>query len=650
MATEPYKSPLVDLLAWQIWSAKGVAVPVADAEVRSGLDPALRSGVLIEDECGLKFSDQSVMIEAAARHLVSSELIDLTGSSQRCFERLYVVWAEEIGKESVSGRALALLHNSGHIDAFFSGQLAIEAGSDVFNVLEVFDGAIPHFSDGLPKSIISFFSGHYEKVKNDLAGGMLFSKFDQWLSTHPQIAQEVRKLHMENRQESSAGIFRSALQGLVLNDFNIGIKIVVEAARSEDPLVSRPAIHALGLIDFSDPSRSSALAEAIEICRCVIERPSHPALATAVRTLGWLVVFDEKIASLLDQPILTGDPEALYAISSFLFQKAKTYHERVWFKSLLQSFGNVKPQHKGILRNIDMILMDWIQVDPRQRETIAFLDTWVSNQNKKDLQEGSIETVFPSTVAKLAQQPHLLRLTLTAWFLKDDSRFPLVAYKMISHLRVASSGSLYLDRSILDGLGANELRFLVRRLLGYLTGDGILIPLVFSLVYTRNAAQRTLGLVEQVLVNQIGYDYTFRTIEYLKIQQNLPDIGEDIRTLCGRIISKLEFQLDALRELPNLKELHPPSSKVRRFQKERHRQMNEAFEEARKDSIFSQLATHIQLKAGIRSFQLLGDRYTDPMELKTISHSAVLPSSAITDPAGEARERQLFRMAKREDP
>jgi hypothetical protein len=76
----------------------------------------------------------------------------------------------------------------------------------------------------------------------------------------------------------------------------------------------------------------------------------------------------------------------------------------------------------------------------------------------------------------------------------------------------------------------------------------------------------------------------------------------------------------------------------------------ETYEEVSKNSIWRQITTHIPLKAGRRTFQMIDNRYTDPMELKPISASVFLPTSVITDPVREAFDRIIFRRAKRTDP
>jgi len=78
--------------------------------------------------------------------------------------------------------------------------------------------------------------------------------------------------------------------------------------------------------------------------------------------------------------------------------------------------------------------------------------------------------------------------------------------------------------------------------------------------------------------------------------------------------------------------------------------MNEVVEQARKQSIWNQFATQVPLKAGRRTFQTIQGRYTNPTELKGMSHSIALPLSEISDPAGAERERRLYRRAKKDSP
>lgn len=103
----------IDKLAWQLWSTNAKSVLIQDAERRSEFDLFLRNGLLIEDTKELRFSGNTVMIEAAARYFVFANYANLSENPRNCFECLHNVWVKEIGKqESVSGHALAILHGT----------------------------------------------------------------------------------------------------------------------------------------------------------------------------------------------------------------------------------------------------------------------------------------------------------------------------------------------------------------------------------------------------------------------------------------------------------------------------------------------------------------------------------------------------------
>jgi len=584
------------------------------------------------------------MVLSATEHFLSADTENLLVSPQSCFERLHDVFTREIGKQHrVSGCVLAELHNAGRLDAFAWGRQAIQAGVNVFDVLHVMEGAIPLFNAARAPEMYEFFSGHYERVKNDLAGGILYVELPLWLARIPDVARALKQMHESSPQERSASLYGCALHGLILHRFNEGFALALEAARSPTPMVSGPALHMLGLVDYDNPPHSEALERVIELCAGIIRTRGHAQLETATRTLGRLLpVAETRIAPLLEEAAKTDVPEALYALSEALFRAQKALGDREWFWPLYLRLTAAKAEHKGVLDNIDMVLMGWIRRPERQDRALEFLNSWIAHQPLDVIRDATMEKLFDATLHHLREQPALLSRAITAWLIHEDMRYPTVAFQMISRLREPGAKSMALDPAIIDTLEANEIRFLVRRILGFIVGDDAQIALIFSLVRTRDSKTRTLGLVMVALRDHVGYDYPYQTMDFLKARQAAESDG-DIRALCGEVIAALETQLAALDALPRLKEFAPVSAKVHRFAKERGKQMNKAFDEASKDSIWRQLTSHVVLKAGRRTFQSIQGRYTEPTELKGISHSMALPRSEISDPAGAARERYLFK-------
>lgn len=353
---------------------------------------------------------------------------------------------------------------------------------------------------------------------------------------------------------------------------------------------------------------------------------------------------------LLEEAAQLGAPHALYPLSVLLWTEDKALRDKPWFLPLLMRLTAARAEHGGILRNIDFVLMGWVRDPKLLPRAMDFINAWIANQPADAFKQVGIADAFSSTIHRIAEIPGALNQMLTSWLLNDDQRYPFLASKLISRLRTEGLTSIALDSAMLDSLNEPGIRFLLRRMMGYLSGDEILIRLVFSLAHTRDAKTRTFGFIRSAYRQHVGYDYPHQTIEYLTVRSGDDRETEDVRRLADEIAKMLQGQLDAADALPILKEFMPSSEKSKRFAKERRRQMNEAFEEASKGSIWTQLATNIPLKAGRRTFQTIQGRYTDPMELKSMSHSVALPRSEIFDPAGSARERLLMRRAKRDEP
>lgn len=639
-------------LALRICTTERKPVPLADVGGRQTFADAIAAGSLVEDPDGLRFASEAALVEAAAEQMLQTERDRLLANPKACFERLDEIIGNEIGKDHmVCGRVLAALHNADDLDAFAWARQAIESGVGVFDVLHVLESAVPLFGDAKAESIFEFFCGHYEKTKNDLARGLIYAKLDPWLARNPTVADAIRCLHGGQPTERGGSLYACALNGLMSHDFSAGHAIAIAAAQSPEAFVSGPSLHALGLADYGGADRRAALDQTIELCARIVRDGSHANLETAVATLTRLIPYDEPaVVALLDEVGRTGAPVALYRISNLLWRQAKEHADKGWFRQMLMHLKAARPEHAGILQNIDYLLMGWARDPARLPIAIEFINAWIAAQPAEAIKQLNVADSFQSTIHRIAEIPAALHPLLTAWLIHDDRRYPLIASKLISRLRTEGLETLALDKAILDGLDEAGFRFLIRRMLGYLSGDEVLIQLVFSLSRTRDAGTRTFGFIRSVYKQHVGHDYPYQTIEYLKGRESDGTEDSEIRKLADEVATTLQDELDALEALPVLKEFMPPSEKTRRFAKERHWQMNEAMEEASNDSIWRKLTTNIPLKAGRRTFQRIEGRYTDVMELKSMSHSVALPRSEIFDPAGSARERLLMRRARRGSP
>ena len=642
--------PTLCRIAWASWSAEGGPVALEPTDDLTAVEGAVSGGVLIRDNAELKFTDANAMVAAAAEHVLAYERTTLTSAPKPCFERLAEIWSKEVNvDDSVSGQILAKLHNERCFDGFAWAREAVEAGVQIFRVLHVMKAAVPYFENSYAPTIFRFLAESYEKEKDDIFGGVLYPKLERWLPQHPEVARELMRLQEVRQEARGWGLYGVALHALVLHDFDSGFELALAGARSPERLLASSAVNVLVIIDYTESGRARAVERTISALSDIIADPKHPLLHTALSAAGRLLHLNEPVfAGLLEQAAGTHNMEALYALAGFVFVERKDYTDRPWFWPLFMHLAHAQAPHKGTLDNVDHVLYGWLKDAARVPKVIEFLNAWIENQSSQAPQEPGFVKVFDNTVHRLAEVPAALSVLITGWLLNPDARYPMVANSVVSKLRVARVANFALDAATLDRLSAEELVFLVRRILGYLFGHDIVLPLVFSLLNARDAKDRTYGLFVGVVRDRLGYDYPEETLAFLK-QKEQAASDPAAKELCSVLVREIEARHAAERALPVLKEFYPSPEKVRRFSKERHRQMAEAMERANQESVLRQLVTEIPLKAGRRTFSKFNSKYSDVSRLKGISHYIPIPRTEIADPMGSARERYLFRRAKKGD-
>ncbi len=589
-----------------------------------------------------------MLVRCAAEYLVAIEGDALSASAEGCFRRLQELWTKERSDERpLAGRILASLHNSGRLDAFAAARQAVHAGVNSHAAVQVLEQAIPFFDHASAENIFQFFTEDYG-TNRKIFGGMVFPKLQPWLASHAPVAAETRQLHEHRPSEAGGGIYACALHALVAADFTAGLRLIMEAAASADVAIAGPALHVVGLLDYSGPDRSQALDNAIETCIRIVRSPQHPLLGAAVGVLGTLIgVAEGRVVPLLLQACAGGNVEALNSIAVILLRQGRPSWDKPWFWPLALELTKLGVEHRQVLSTVDVALSAWIKDAQRQSGAVEFLDRWIANQTRDGLKAAGPETVFDSTIYNLVQQPVVFSELITRWLVHGDRRYPQALHSIFRKLQGAGATHFSFSVGVLDTLSKDELLFLLRRTLGYLSDEDTLFSLVFSMLHTRDAEARSFGLVADVFQNRLAKDYPQHALDFLAAKSSAAEENEAVRRFCGELADAIKGTLTELDALPALKEFQPTSDKVHRFSKERRRQMNDAFQEASKHSIWKQIVTEIPLKGGLRTFHRQGDHYGQPMELKPMSHSVAIPLSEIFDPLGAAYERLAFRSMKK---
>lgn len=652
--TTNYQNDVLDaleLMACDICAADRQPVQ-PEEEVRQLLIQPLHDGVLLDEEEGIKFSDEDYMVELATSRIIKNEKEALLNSPTACFNRLHEIEGTEIGCDNlVSSKVLAKLHNDNEIDAFKYAKDAVRGNVDVFNTIRILAGTIPQLSHGSAPNIYDYFCAIYNRVKNDLAGHLAYNKLPEWLCNKTDIANELKIIHESSPGEDSCSTYCCALQGLIMADFDNGFHDTLKSAKKDNLLIAEPAINTFGVIDYCNGDNYNYLKLVIDLCEDYVNTPNHPKAPIAARTLARLIKMDEdRISKILISASRRHEPEILYMISELVWMNQKELQSREWYWTLFMELANCKSDHIGILRNIDFVLMHITDTTEGQNRIKEFLNSWIANQDVKAFHRSGLSSYFNSTFHKLLKTLDYLYKLITLWLVSENINFGYFAKCTITDLRISEISNIYLHKEVLGSLDDRDIKYLTRHVLGFIYGDDAQISLIFSLAYIDDADKRTFGYINDCFSNVIGYDYPYQTMEFLTAIEDSPDHEDPVKRLASEIRSNIQDYIDKLHALPYLKEYEPDSLKIRQLANIRHKQMNHAFEQANENSIWKQIASTITLKAGRRSFQYIDGQMTGVTELKEISHRSTLPRSEIADPAGTAIERLLYRIVSKDEP
>jgi hypothetical protein len=306
----------------------------------------------------------------------------------------------------------------------------------------------------------------------------------------------------------------------------------------------------------------------------------------------------------------------------------------------------LSPISKGAIDNYDYLLTQLIADESLHQFVLTCLSEWAAENANNVTRDKTIAEAFNTTISELANRRNLLSQLITDWFLSDNNQLASSAAGLLSHLQVHRLNDPEFSRPLLDELKQDDLVFLARRLLGFVISEEHLLSLTMSLLKTKEAQQRTFGVVHSLLANEIGQDYPISTIKALEMAMSIETNVEWI-SFYSSILDNIKAPMKALDELPNLVELRPPPSLQRQFSMAQSKKMNKVMEESQKNSIIRQLATEIPIKAGLGWFSFRNGSYSDTSHMKSFSHSVSLPRRYVLDTVGYELGHFLLRLVKR---
>ena len=525
-------------------------------------------------------------------------------------------------EEKVLTEALSEMHNSGEIDLVETvGSVnKSSSGHDFFTILLAFESVLPSL-DASVENVLHCLAHLTQQAGRDLAIGGIYRAFEDFcrVDAH-RPGDSVRFILAQSELGAYAPFLSCSILAYDSDSVTEAIQMTGSLLVNENETVRSQAYFSLGRLSISEP----------QVCviwgllsrNCISERDSACCASLLRATLQFGAAFPSywsEIEELLISFVEEAAPEVLYAISDIVAFQGVDLPESV-LHLLVKQLANVSPEHKGIIDNIDHLLVKLVEKGTFPL-AVELLESILAVGVELPLLD-----YFSREL--LSKHRELLNHIITKWFLSGESSLCHGVLNLL-HDVTGKDIELKAEMALLD----DEVKqiFVSHKAVGWLFTRPIAVASFILSIY-ETASSTTCKDLEQVLYNPLLLSYPGELKRFFQ-----SSIDEGIQEhLCERLLEKLQDYHSDIEKVSGLKELMAPSENISAYWKETNKEMELAYEEASKGSMLRQLVTTQSLLYGNSSIyyvhQVDGEKVRQEMQMHSFSHSTEMPTLNVLDP------------------
>lgn len=327
------------------------------------------------------------------------------------------------------------------------------------------------------------------------------------------------------------------------------------------------------------------------------------------------------------------DIEIKFNLSQVLMFSCKKHLNKEWFRRLFNSIIDVDIDNQNIIFNIESVLTELLKKDD-YNFVKDFLYRWIEKGNLSSISAKNTLHTFKHEF----NEHKLFSKFVTESLIYENSKLHKVLADLIKK-------GIELDTNVMQTWDVDDYLYVCRKILGYFYEFKTINTLIFSMLSAENLSGDIKNIIFEVLVNHIGKDYSYDTLEYYKKLVD-SELNETEMQAKGIVIEELEKRNQQIRKLPILKELTPPSLQNRIISRTNSIAMNKAMKKSEKGSL-SSLFHKIIIRYGKGSFSEIDGNFSDVMYLQSFSHTVTMPNASRTHPVDYELERYKFRVAEK---
>ncbi|MEE3650510.1 MULTISPECIES: hypothetical protein [unclassified Brenneria] len=552
-----------------------------------------------------------------------ARLLAVSETAEGLLAQVNDLYVQEIrSEEKVLTEALSELHNSGEIDLVEIVRKIDKSscGNKFFTILHAFENVLPSL-DARVENVVQCLVHLTQQAGRDLAIGGVYEAFEHFCRMEANRPKDSVEFILTQSDLSTYAPFLSS--SILAYDSDR----VAEALQTTESLivnsnqtVRNQAYFTLGRLDVNE-TQASVIWELL-IGSASSERESGCYASILRATLhfgGTFPSYWSQIEELLITFVEGVPPEVLYAISDIVSFQRIDLPENV-LRLLVKQLANVSPEHKGIIDNIDHLLVKLIE-----RGSSSLAVELLESILAAGVEFASLDYLSNKLLNK---HQELRNYIITKWFLYGEAS---LCHGVLDLLHDVTGEDIELKAE--TALLGDEVKqvFVSHKAVGWLFTRPIAAA-SFILSISGTASITTLKELERILYDPLLLSYPGELKQFF---QSCIDKGVQ-EHLCERLLGKLKAYHADIEKVSELKELMAPNENVSAYWKDFDKDMQKAHEEASKYSFIRMIATTQRLLYGNSSIYYLhqgdGESIRQEMQMQSFSHSTEMPRLNVIDP------------------
>lgn len=386
----------------------------------------------------------------------------------------------------------------------------------------------------------------------------------------------------------------------------------------------------------------SKKSEAIDLLHQLMKTKTDNELLQVVHTVCNLSLTEYSFQNDIISIKKNDNPQINYVISQFLFHNSKKIIHSDFLKKLFFSFASIPCEFKGIIDNLDFVLMHLVKID--FNFFYEFISKWIL---ESDYQQKNISfcDIWKSFFSNLSFDTQVIYI-YTSFLLKNEIAFNRVASEIIYNKGLLSKKTFSLDKTILENCNDEDIIFLCRKILGYIFDINIICDFFDSILQIKINNKMLVNEILNLFIS-LGNDYGYVVVKYFESKDFTTEC--ELNIVYKDILFRLNNILEQNKRVNDYLELNGTYEEILEINRYQFEEQKKMFKQAEEKSVITKLCKKTPLKYGIGFSYNFEGKNSDISFFKEYSVAINISKQDIYSPVNSQLIRTQYKLCKRGD-